>query len=227
MLITDWSVSYWRMSMTEAPPRWRRRKTARPSEIVAAALEVFAEKGFAAARLDEIAARAGVSKGAVYLYFETKEELFREVVLQMAVPQLDAVLAMADAHPGPFADLAPRILARIAEIIRTTRLPSVLKMVVGESRNFPDLARVWHDAVVSKALSLMTGLITRAQQRGEVRPGDPRLHAVSLIGPMVVSILWREVFTPVGAQPLNEQALAAQHARNVLHGMLLRSEGAP
>ncbi len=211
--------------MTSLSPRWRRRKIDRPSEIVEAALEVFAEKGFAGARLDEIAARAGVSKGALYLYFETKEDLFRAVVRDMAAPNIEAVRAMAEAYPGRFADLAPLILGRMAQIISTTALPAVIKMVVGESRNFPDLARVWHDTVVSKALGLMTGLIARAQATGEVGPGDPRLYAVSLVGPMVVSGLWREVFEPVGAQPLDPRALAVQHARTVLHGMLARPEG--
>jgi AcrR family transcriptional regulator len=211
--------------MASTPPRWRRRKTARPSEIVAAALEIFAEKGFAAARLDEIAARAGVSKGALYLYFDTKEALFRAVVQHVAAPNIEAILAMAETYQGPFAELAPIVLARIAEIITTSRLPAVVKMVVGESRNFPDLARVWHDGVVSPATELATRLIARAQANGELAPGNPRLYAVSLIGPMVVSILWREVFVPVGAQPLDERALAAQHAHAVLHGMLARAEG--
>jgi hypothetical protein len=114
----------------------------------------------------------------------------------------------------------------VAQIATTTRTPAVLKMVVGESRNFPDLARVWHDTVVSQAIGLISGLVARAQAKGEVGPGDPRLHALSMVGPMVVGILWREVFVPVGAEPLDIAALAAQHAQTVLHGMLSRPEAA-
>jgi AcrR family transcriptional regulator len=208
-------------------PRWRRRKTARPSEIVAAALEVFAEKGYAAAKLDDIAARAGVSKGALYLYFETKDELFRAVVGEHASPNIEAVRAMAVSFKGRFADLAPLILALAAKIASSSPIPAVAKMVIGESRNFPDLARVWHDQVVSKAIELLTGLIEAAQARGEVRPGDPRLHAISLMGPMVMSFIWREVFVPVGAEPIDPAALAAQHARTVLNGLLVEAEGGP
>ena len=216
---------------TDAPistsgPRWKRRKTARPSEIVAAALEVFAEKGFAAARLEEIAARAGVSKGALYLYFDTKDDLFRAVVQETVSPNIDAVRIMTEAFAGRFADLAPLILARVAQIAAGSRLPAVAKMVIGESRNFPDLARVWHEAVVSKAIGLLSGLIARAQGRGEIRPGDPRLYAISLMGPMVIGLLWREVFEPVGAEPIDIAALAAQHARTALHGMLAEPEAA-
>jgi AcrR family transcriptional regulator len=214
-------------SPAPAAPRWRRRKTARPGEIVAAALEVFAEKGYAAARLDEIAARAGVSKGALYLYFETKDDLFRAVVGEMASPNIEKLRAMAGAYRGSFAELAPLLLMLVAKIATTTPLPAVAKMVIGESRNFPDLARVWHDQVVGKAIELLAGLIEGAQARGEVRPGDPRLYAVSLMGPMVVGFIWREVFEPVGAQPIDVQALAAQHARTVLPGMLAQRGSAP
>ena len=207
--------------ITASPsPRWRRRKAARPSEIIAAALEVFAEKGFAAAKLDEIAARAGVSKGALYLYFETKDDLFRAVVQEMATPNIEAIRAMTANFHGRFGELAPLILALVAKIALTSPLPAVAKMVIGESRNFPDLARVWHDQVVSKAIDLIAGLIAGAQARGEVKPGDPRLYAVSLMGPMVVSFIWREVFVPVGAEPIDVQALAAQHAATALGGML-------
>lgn len=208
------------MDALDPAPRWRRRKTARPGEIVAAALDVFAEKGFAAAKLDEIAARAGVSKGALYLYFETKEELFRAVVREAVAPNIAAVRAMAEAFPGPFSALAPLILGRMAMIAGEGKLPAVAKMVVGESRNFPDLARVWHDTVAAPAIETLTAVIARAQAKGEVAAGDPRLHALSLIGPMVMGFLWTEVFVPAGGAPIDLRALAAQHAWTALRGML-------
>jgi AcrR family transcriptional regulator len=210
------------MSASDAnAPRWRRRKTARPGEIVAAALEVFAERGFAAARLEDIAARAGVSKAALYLYFETKTDLFRAVVEQAVAPNLDRIRPFAEHYDGRVADAVPLILGRIAELAEATPIGGVAKMVIGESRNFPDLARVWHDAVVAQGLGLIAGMVTRAQARGEIRPGDPRLHAVSIMGPMVVGILWREVFQPAGAEPIPLADLAAQHARTVLDGLLV------
>jgi AcrR family transcriptional regulator len=209
------------MAVADDAPKWRRRKTARPAEIIAAALDVFAEKGFAAARLDEIARRAGVSKGALYLYFATKEDIFRAAVRASVSPNLDAIRAAAAAFDGPFAELAPMILARAAQFMSATPLTSAVKMVIGESGNFPDLARIWHDDVVALMLDMMTGLIARAQTRGEVAPGDPRLYAFSLAGPMVMALLYREVFTDIGADPPDLPALAAQHAGALLHGMLL------
>jgi AcrR family transcriptional regulator len=201
-------------------PRWQRRAEDRPREICAAALDVFAEKGFAAARLEEIARRAGVSKGTLYLYFKDKEELFRAVVRDNVAPRVDSVREAVLAADMPFAKLAPMFLARFAEA--TTRAPvgAVAKMVIGESRNFPELAKVWHDQVAGRALAMLTDLIERAQHKGEVRPGDPRLHAFTLMGPMLMGMLWRETLQPVGGAPIDLDALAKQHAETVLAGLL-------
>ena len=206
--------------MTPGQPKWRRRKEARPAEIVAAALEVFAQKGFAAAKLDEIAARAGVSKGALYLYFETKQDLFTAVVRDAIIPNLDAVEAMARTADVPFAMLARMLLMRIGELMSTSSLGAVAKMVIAESRNFPDLARVWHDEVVLKALSIVSMVVERAQAKGELKAGDPRHIAFSVVGPMLMGALWNETFTPVGARPVDLRALAQQHIDTVLTGLL-------
>ena len=201
-------------------PKWQRRAEERPREICAAALEVFAEKGFAAAKLDEIARRAGVSKGTLYLYFKDKEDLFRAVVRSAIAPNIEAVTSTISSSDAPFTDVVRMFLAAFAE--REARLPigAVAKMVVGESRNFPELARVWHDEVAFKTIGAIAGFIERAQQRGEVRPGDPRLHAFSLMGPMVLGALWRATLVPAGGQPLDIAALARQHADTVLAGLL-------
>jgi len=202
-----------------AGPRWRRRKTDRPGEIVAAALAEFADRGYAAARLEDVAARAGVSKAALYRYFETKADLFRAVAEQAASANIDRLEAAVLAEGARFDLAVTMILSRVAEIAEGSRLGGVAKMVIGESRNFPDLARVWHDAVAGRALGVLTELVRRAQARGEVRPGDARLHALSIMGPMVVGLLWREVFAPAGGAPVDLRALAAQHAATVLKGL--------
>ena len=206
--------------MADGEPRWRRRKTARPGEIVAAAVEIFAEKGFAAARLEDIAARAGVSKAALYLYFETKTDIFRAVAETIVAPNIELLRPAAEAHQGPFSDIAPLILVRLAALGEGTPLGGIVKMVIGESRNFPELARVWRETVIEKALGMVSGLIQRAQARGEVKPGDPQLYAFSLLGPMMLGVLWREVAVPAGGKTIDLQELAAQHADTVLTGLL-------
>jgi AcrR family transcriptional regulator len=207
-------------------PKFQRRKEARPGEIVKAALRVFGEKGFAAARLDEIAARAGVSKGALYLYFETKEDLFRAVVTEAVVPNVARIREMMAGFQGPFPDFVSTLARLFARTATRSPFGAIAKMVIGESRNFPALARHWHEAVVAPTLSLLIGVIARAQERGEVRPGDPRLYAVQLVGPFVLAVLWRETFVPVGAEPIDLERLAEQHARTQVLGLLVRPEEA-
>jgi AcrR family transcriptional regulator len=202
-------------------PKFQRRAEDRPREICSAALEVFAEKGFAAAKLDEIARRAGVSKGTLYLYFKDKEELFRAVVRDTVSPNVDHLRDALMSSELPFAQIVQMFLARLSMVAATMPLGRVVKMVIGESGNFPELARVWHDQVVSKALGVMVGLIERAQAKGEVRPGDPRFHAFTLMGPMLMGLMYREVLQPAGGAPIDIEALARQHAETLLDGLLL------
>lgn len=209
--------------MQTGSPKWRRRSGARPGEIVQAALEVFSEKGFAAAKLDEIAAKAGISKGALYLYFETKEDIFRAVVREAVAPNLDAV-EFTLSNATPFPDLLRLLLLRVTLMVQTSRLGSVAKLVIGESRNFPELARVWHDEVVSRALTLLSDALDRAQGRGEIRPGNPRLQAFTIMGPVLMGMLWQETFTPVGAPAVDLQDLITQHGETVLAGLRPRWE---
>ena len=202
-------------------PKFQRRKDARPAEIVQAALQVFTEKGFAAARLDDIAARAGVSKGALYLYFATKEELFHAVVAQAVAPNLARVRALVEAYDGPFRDLLLIFMRQMAQAAERSPIGAIGKMVIGESRNFPTLAREWHDSVVAPMLAVLTATIARAQGRGEVRPGEPRLIAMQIAGPFLMAVLWRETFVPVGAMAVDLDRLAEQHARTLREGLFL------
>lgn len=206
--------------MAETNPKWRRRKDERPGDIVAAALSVFTERGFAGARIEEIARRAGVSKGTLYLYFETKEDMFRAVVREVVVPNVETMRAAFQTLDLPFAQVLRMLLERFAMLATTVPIGAVAKMVVGESRNFPELAKVWHDDVILKAVGLIAGMIERAQAKGEVRPGDPRAHAFSIMGPMLIGVLWRETFTPIGGAALDLPAIARQHAETVLGGLL-------
>lgn len=205
--------------MQAGSPKWRRRAEARPGEIVQAAFDVFAEKGFAAAKLDEIAARAGISKGALYLYFETKEDIFRAVVREAVVPNIGMLEEALGQTVIPFPDLLRMLFTRLADMVETSRLGAVAKLVIGESRNFPELARVWHDEVVSRALAALIKALEKAQVRGEVRLGDPRLQAFSIMGPILMGVIWQETFTPVGAPAMDLRGLVIQHRETIVAGL--------
>ena len=127
-----------------------RRKDARPGEIVAAALASFAERGYAATKLEDVAAAAGISKGTIYLYFPTKEDLFRAVVRQAVLPNLEAAEAQFAAHAGSCADLL-RVLAQRFLRLLDSDLTAVPKLVVAESGNFPAIAQFYADTVLRRA----------------------------------------------------------------------------
>jgi AcrR family transcriptional regulator len=174
--------------------------------------------------METIAARAGISKGTLYLYFATKEEMFRAVVREVVVPNVAEIEKAALAADLPFSAMVRGLLPRFADIVTTVPVGAVAKIVIGESRNFPELARVWHDEVILKAIGVIAGVIAHAQARGEVSPGDPRTHAFSIIGPMLIGVLWRETFTPIGGAVLDLPAIARQHAETVLGGLLVEDQ---
>jgi len=184
-----------------ASPKWRRQKETRPGDIVRAALDVFSEKGFAGAKMEEIAARAGVSKGAPYLYFPTKEDLFAAVVREAVEPNIDPIILLAQSHEGPLEPVLRAMTQRIAFVAETTSIGRVVKLVI-----------------------TLATLIERAQQRGEVRPGDPRAHAITIISPLLLGVVFRETFVPIGAKPFDLPALMQQHLDTVLPGLLLKRE---
>jgi AcrR family transcriptional regulator len=204
--------------MTDAGPKWTRRKDARPGEIIEAALELFVLNGFAATRLTEVAQRAGVVKGTLYRYFDTKEELFRATVRHLLASNL-ALVQHAAPIDGTVAAVVPSMLRQVARGVSGSRIPAIVRMVLAESRAFPDLASIWHDEVVSPMLDGVAGIIARGQVIGEIRSGDPRLHALSVIGPMVTGALYREVFGKADRDWLSLEALAVQHAETVVRGL--------
>jgi len=209
------------MTRDERPRR--RRKEARPSEIIEAAIEIFGERGFGAARLEDVARRAGVAKGTLFVYFPTKQDLFLAVARTILTTNLERLQQVAADPERPLAMLVPQLLAQIA-IVGETRIPIMMRVLIAESRTFPELARIWHDEVASKVLALVTAAIERAQSRGEIRSGDPLLQAFSIIGPMFFAVLAREVLGGTGAVLPDLHKLAAQHASTVLKGLLVSGD---
>ena len=205
-------------SAAPAPVR-HRRKEARPQELLDAALDLFVEKGFAAARLDDVAARAGLSKAAIYLYFEDKMALFQGVVRQAIVTNIGAVETLATAHRGPVASLIPPILDFMASRVEETPMASIAKVVISESRAFPEIGRFYLKEVIGRGIPLLEGLIARGIDQGEFRRVDPGLTVRSIMGPMLLAGVWRTVFEPIGAEKLDVKALARHHADLMLHAL--------
>ncbi len=177
------------VSATRAPRR--RRKDARPSELTAAALELFVEKGFAATRLDDIAARAGVSKGTLYLYFDSKEALFKAVVEEGIVPLLAAAEQKMAEYQGSSVDLLRLLLLRWWEQIGETRLAGVPKLIISESRNFPEVAQYYHDNVILRGRAVMRSVLQRGMDSGEFRVLDIDTAIDVIFSPLLMLVVWR------------------------------------
>jgi AcrR family transcriptional regulator len=201
------------------PTKQRRAPTERPQEILDAALALFAEKGFAATRLDDVARHAGLSKAAIYLYFDDKTALFQGVVRQAVVSNLGTVEAMLAQHHGPVAALIPRILEFMAARIEETPLAAVAKLVIAESRAFPEIGRFYLKEVIGRGFPLMESLIARGIAQGEFREVDPAMTVRSIIGAMLLGGIWRTVFEPIGAEKLDIRAMARHHADLMLHAL--------
>src|SRR5262252_625037 len=207
-------------------PRWRRRKDERPAEIIAAALESFAERGFAATRLDDIAARAGVTRGTLYLYFPSKEELFKAVVRQAIVPVIARGEAMLEHSQESSAALLTKILLMIPTAVAGSPVSAIPKLMISEARNFPDLAQFYLKEVIRRGRRLLTAIIARGVARGEVRPMDMDHVFYCVVGPVLLTMLWKHSFEPFDGKRLDAQALCRAHLDLLLHGLLKR-EGTP
>lgn len=207
------------------PPRWRRRKEARPQEIVAAAMDVFAERGFAAARLEEVAARAGVSKGTLYLYFPSKDELFKAVIRAAILPNLQQAEALVAAAGGPCFPVLERLLRMVARLIATTRMAVIPRLVIAEAGNFPELAAFYHREVIRRGFGVLAALLRRGIDCGEFRPVEVDPTVRLIVAPLLMSAVWRTSFDGVdGEPPLDVAALMEIHIDN-LRRVLLRDTG--
>jgi AcrR family transcriptional regulator len=203
--------------------RWRRRKDARPAEIVTAALEVFAERGFSAARLDDVAARAGISKGTLYLYFPSKEELFKAVVREALLPNLERVERLLRAHPGPAAAQLEMMIGQIGALLQGTQIGVIPKLIIAEAGNFPELARFYLEEVVQRGLGLLAGILERGIESGEFRAVDVGHSARTVIAPVLLAAIWKTTFEAhVGAR-LDAEAFLGVAVDVVLSG--LRADG--
>jgi AcrR family transcriptional regulator len=211
------------------PATRQRRKEARPQELLQAALELFVEKGFAATRSEEVAQRAGVSKGTLYLYYPSKEELFKAVVRQNLSSLIAEGQEMASQFEGSSSELLSCLLLTWWDRVGNTPAAGIHKIVLAEVRNFPELAQFYTDEVIMPADALFSGCVQRGIDRGEFRPMP--VHEVShvLIAPLIFMAVHRHSFgcCPVhGGVEIDPAAALRTHLDLVLQGLEVRGGAA-
>jgi AcrR family transcriptional regulator len=203
-----------------SPPR-QRRKEARPQELLDAALELFAEKGFAATRSEEVAARAGVSKGTLYLYYPSKEELLKAVIEQRLSSQIAAVAEQVANYPGSAEALMNEVLADWWIKVFDSPTSAVFKLIITEVRNFPEIAEFYVREVVEPGKQLVGRIVQRGIERGEFRQVDVPAVVLSLIFPMIMLCLHKHsvgACVPL-APEVEPHAFIRQHVQLVLRGL--------
>jgi len=206
---------------TKKPQRMR-RKDARPTELIEAASSVFGEKGYAATRLEDVARRAGVSKATVYVYFENKESLFRAVARRAMASRAAEIRLEAAEFDESLALALEKLITRFLTVNDKDNIFHLVRMVISEAHNFPDVAGIWNDEVVQPIMNKIAELISKAQSRGEVVNGDPNLIAFSVMGPIQMALLHRATFTVNAGEGLMMDSLAKQHLNILINGLLPR-----
>jgi len=202
-----------------AKPRWHRRKEARPGEIVAAALEVFVERGFEATKLAEVARKAGVTKGTVYLYFESKEALFKAVVRETIVPVIAQGEALARSFTGSARELVERLVREYWRLVGETALAGIPKLMMAEAATFPELTRFYYEEVVTRGHRLMAGVIERGIKNGEFRPVNVMVAAKLAMSPLMHAVVARLAFASCMPEGFNVRAYLDTHIDLYLHGI--------
>ncbi len=203
-----------------------RRKEARPGELLEAALDLFVEKGFAATRVDEVAARAGVSKGTLFLYFPSKEELFKAVVRENIAGRFAEWNNELENFVGTSSELLRYCYQVWWERIGCTKASGITKLMLSEAQNFPEIVKFYEQEVILPGQALIRRLLERGVVRGEFRPLNPDYAVYVVLAPMIFLMLWKHsigacVPDALGMTP--EQYIEMQ-ADNILHGLCVRPD---
>ena len=194
-------------------------KQDRRLSLLDAAVAEFFEKGFAAARMDDIATRAGVSKGTLYLYFKSKDDMFAGLIEAFALPNLaQAEQAVRDA---PSAEEALRRLVRfMPHILRNTPMPKMAKVLIGDAGRFPEAVHAYRRKVFDRIVATITGILERGKKAGEFHITEPSLTARLTMAPVLMSAIWSTVFEPIDdEEPVDLDALFALHERFLISAL--------
>lgn len=200
-------------------PRWERRKDARPAELAFAALELFVEKGFAATRLDDVAARAGVSKGTLYLYFDSKEALFKSVVRESIVPAMEEAESMLAQHTGSAEEALESLFWEWWHRILSTPLGGIPKLMLAESRNFPEMADFYYREVIARGTTLIRRVIERGIELGEFRRVDLDYVVHVVIAPMIMLSVSRHSVDFCGRENRDPLQFVRTHVELMMGGL--------
>lgn len=187
------------------PPKFRRRAADRPDEVLDAALALFTAQGFARTTVEAVAARAGLSKAAVYLYFPSKAALLQGLVHRAVASFADEALARMAGHRGDPRPVIAALMRGLAARMGEAEVAAVPALILREAPHAPEIAALYRAEVLDRVIPALTALIAQGVAGGHIRPVDPELTVRSIIGPILVHMLLAHVFgvTPDGGLALD------------------------
>lgn len=200
-----------------SPRKPQRRKDARPAEIMEAGLKTFAENGFAATRLEDVAKAAGISKATIYLYFESKTDLLKAILMNVVSPRMGEMEQMVKNYDGPATDLLKLIYAHASTTIRSPDVRPLLKLILAEAGYFPEIAEFYRREVAFRALYTLAGLIEHGIRRGEFSPCNAIATAQSVVFPLLMNVIASEVLGPM--PEFDPDKFVPSHLDFVLRGL--------
>jgi AcrR family transcriptional regulator len=212
-------------SHSSPEPRWHRRKDARPAEILDAALHEFLAHGFTAARLDDIARRAGCTKGTIFLYFESKEELFKAIVRERVLPVIQHSEKRVESHEGSATDLLRELVRARWDLMVNSPLSGVPKLVISEAGQFPDLVRFFYEEVIVRSHSVFARVLRSGIERGEFRDLDAAEVTRALMAPILVSALWKHSIQPYVSLQVDPESYFETSLELLLAGLAAPAAG--
>lgn len=201
-------------------PRNRRRKDARPEEILEAALEEFARKGYAAARLDCVAQRAGIAKGTIYLYFSSKEELFKATVRHALFPQVAQLEALIPTFSGTTEAFLRGPFKELQRLVLRSDLRLLARILITEGHAFPDLTEFYYQEVIQRGMNAMRAVVARGVARGEFRESGLTEHPQPLMASAILAVVWQWLLDR--HEPLDVERLLDTHIDLLLEGLKVR-----
>jgi AcrR family transcriptional regulator len=207
------------MTDTQRSQRWQRRKDARPAELLDAAMAEFFEKGFESARLEDIAARAGVSKGTIYLYFDSKEDIFQALVKGVPQANIDRLTDLVQDTSVPADMLLRRFLTLLGGLIRDERMKKFPRLLIAEAGRFPHLADVYRESVISRGAGILSSVIERGVAEGRFHAVNPMHAAYAAVAPVLFVAIWQTTFERPGDVPLDGESFITQHIDTFLRGI--------
>ena len=209
-------------SVTTDPHQKReRRKEARPGELLDAALALFVEKGFAATKAEEVAARAGVSKGTLFLYFESKEDLFKEVIRKNITHLFPTWNEAFTQFTGSSADMLRYAMTTWWENIGSTPASGIPKLVMSEAQNFPEIAEFYQEEVIKPGNAMIRRILERGVQSGEFRELDLEQAVHIIVAPMIFLMMWKHSMgaCAASAKIVDPEQFIHMQVDVLLHGM--------